>query len=50
MLLMGDYEIQCSEDKSEWYLNDRLNPSDPRIFDSLDDLLDYIRIEIEGIK
>ena len=45
MLLMGDYEILFSFILRTWQLNDRLNPSSPGTFDSLEDLLDYIRTE-----
>uniref|UniRef100_A0A6M3JJM3 Uncharacterized protein n=1 Tax=viral metagenome TaxID=1070528 RepID=A0A6M3JJM3_9ZZZZ len=42
MLLMGDYEILCNEDQTEWQLNDRLNPSYPETFDNLHALLRFI--------
>ena len=53
MLLMGDYEILCNEDQTEWILNDRINPSCPETFDNLHALLRFIEratgeIELES--
>ncbi len=50
MLLMGDYEILSTEDETKWQLNNRLNPSYPQTFDNLDDLLRYIKLEIEDVE
>ena len=50
MILMGDYEILCNEDKTRWEIKDRLNPSSSPKFSSLSGVLKYIRVEIENVE
>ena len=47
---MGDYEILCNRDKTEWILNDGLGSPQTQSFPSMDKLLGYIRAEMEGIE
>jgi hypothetical protein len=45
---MGDFEIQCDKDRILWRVTDKLGGSS-REFESLDDVLDWIREEVESV-
>lgn len=48
LIEMGDYEIKCTPDRELWQLWDRLNASE-KLFETLDELLDYMKNEIEHV-
>jgi hypothetical protein len=48
-ILMGDYEIFCDKNKSQWRVWDRLS-SNERDFPSLASMLRYLEKELEAIE
>ncbi len=47
-VLMGEYEIYCNQEKTEWVLVDKL-ASNERKFTDLQDLMAYLESEIEHV-
>ena len=47
-ILMGEYEIYCNREKTEWVLLDKLI-SNERKFTDLQDLMAYLENEIDHI-
>ena len=45
---MGEYEIMCDKDKILWRATEKLS-NESREFESIDDLLDWIRKEINKV-